>query len=158
GAKAPWLAAGSFGHAAGDVAARRVDFRQHRRSPARGGPPGERTASLYSPAGGAGGWPGRGAGTCPAERRTAIGRDGVMCLFMRTGLRLAVVLALASAARARAQGLPFQTIDVPGASSTIAWGINGRGQVVGLYLDSDGGGHGFLASGGTFAAIDVPGA
>ena len=50
-------------------------------------------------------------------------------------------------ARARA-GFTFQTIDVPGAGSTTAFGINGRGQIVGFYVDSSGGNHGFLDSGG----------
>src|SRR4051794_41857585 len=75
--------------------------------------------------------------------------------FMRTGLRLAVVLALASGAQARA-GFMFQTIDVPGASETTAWGINGRGQVVGLYSDSSGA-HGYLSSGGGVTPIGGPG-
>ena len=50
--------------------------------------------------------------------------------FVRYGLRLAVVLALASGGRARA-GYMFQTIDVPGATDTHASGINGAGQIVG---------------------------
>jgi len=37
------------GRAAGDGAARHVDFRQHRRSPARGGPVRGPTGALYSP-------------------------------------------------------------------------------------------------------------
>jgi FkbM family methyltransferase len=58
--------------------------------------------------------------------------------FARYGLRLAVVLALASGARARA-GYMSQTIDVPGAIGTQAEGINDSGQIVGRYVNSSGG-------------------
>src|ERR1700737_156891 len=51
----------------------------------------------------------------------------------------------------------FTTIDVPGASSTQAIGINGCGDIVGFYV-SDGVQHGFLLSDDSFATIDVPGA
>jgi uncharacterized membrane protein len=54
-------------------------------------------------------------------------------------------------------GRVFTTIDVPGAGSTNAYGINATGQIVGSYLDAAGS-HGFLLAGGTFTAIDVPGA
>jgi uncharacterized membrane protein len=86
--------------------------------------------------------------------------------FTRYGLRLAVVLVLASGGRARAGnerhgfldvGGVFTTIDVPGASGTAAYGINGAGRIVGTYADSSGG-HGFLDVGGVFTTIDVPGA
>jgi hypothetical protein len=39
----------------------------------------------------------------------------------------------------------FTPIDVPGASQTLAIGINPRGQIVGFYSDSTGQ-HGFLAT------------
>jgi uncharacterized membrane protein len=39
----------------------------------------------------------------------------------------------------------FTTIDVPGSSSTSAFGINPSGQIVGVFDDSSGR-HGFLAS------------
>jgi uncharacterized membrane protein len=51
----------------------------------------------------------------------------------------------------------FTTIDVPGASSTQALGINPKGNIVGSYLDAAGL-HGFLLSKGAFTTIDVPGA
>jgi hypothetical protein len=73
--------------------------------------------------------------------------------FLRYGPWLAVVLALASGARARAGGYIFQTIDVPGAGVTSAFGINAAGQIVGEYD-----GHGFLDVSGSFTTIDVPGA
>ena len=52
----------------------------------------------------------------------------------------------------------FTTIDVPGATSTAAEGTNPQGDIVGLYFDSSGNGHGFLLSKGKFTTIDVPGA
>jgi probable HAF family extracellular repeat protein len=80
-----------------------------------------------------------------------------MSPFVRCGLRLAVVLALASGARAWA-GYTFQTIDPPGSThEKVAYGINNAGQIVGGYNDNSGN-HGFLYSGGAFTKIDVPGA
>jgi uncharacterized membrane protein len=38
----------------------------------------------------------------------------------------------------------IQSIDVPGASSTVALGINNRSQIVGKFVDSSGNEHGFL--------------
>src|SRR5213593_2462215 len=53
----------------------------------------------------------------------------------------------------------FSTIDVPGAFSTEALGINNAGQIVGFFKDNIGSGqHGFLYDRGTFTTIDVPGA
>ena len=52
----------------------------------------------------------------------------------------------------------FLTVDVPGAASTSAMGINDRGQVVGSYMDPAGRTHGFVETGGHFTTIDVPGA
>jgi len=60
----------------------------------------------------------------------------------------------------------FATVDVPGASSTTAFGINPEGDIVGDYSTTvgpcadvpDAGCHGFLLSKGTFTTIDVPGA
>ncbi|HEY3197518.1 MAG TPA: PEP-CTERM sorting domain-containing protein, partial [Nitrospirales bacterium] len=51
----------------------------------------------------------------------------------------------------------FTPINVPGASSTLAHGINDAGQIVGGY-NVGSGYHGFLYSGGSFTPIDVPGA
>ena len=50
------------------------------------------------------------------------------------------------------------TIDVPGVTSTLAFGINDRGQIVGNYSAPPGILHGFLLHRGTFTTIDVPGA
>jgi len=52
----------------------------------------------------------------------------------------------------------FTSFDVPGATSTTAWGINADGAVVGAYVDSAGKQHGFLLSAGDFTTIDYPGA
>jgi|SRR5882724_11012910 len=51
----------------------------------------------------------------------------------------------------------FTRIDVPGAlfTSTQAYGINPRGDIVGSYIDNSDL-HGFLLSKGRFTAIDVP--
>jgi hypothetical protein len=57
----------------------------------------------------------------------------------------------------------YTDIDVPaslGASpgTTVAMGINERGDVVGTYNDAVGNIHGFLLSHGSFSTVDVPGA
>jgi probable HAF family extracellular repeat protein len=51
----------------------------------------------------------------------------------------------------------FTSIDPPGSTSTIAYGVNTSGQVVGYYTNASGT-HGFLMSAGTFSTIDFPGA
>ena len=51
----------------------------------------------------------------------------------------------------------FATVDVPGASGTLATGINNRGQIVGIYYDTAGNSHGFLLKRGNFSTVDVPG-
>jgi len=54
-------------------------------------------------------------------------------------------------------GGTFHTFNFPGAWDTQAFGINGRGQIVGDYGGPSGGG-GFLDSGGVFTSINAPGA
>jgi probable HAF family extracellular repeat protein len=54
-------------------------------------------------------------------------------------------------------GSSFTPIDVPGATRTIAAGINNLGQIVGNFLDADGVPHGYLTDGSSFVAIDAPG-
>ena len=66
-----------------------------------------------------------------------------------------VVAAFASSVSAAPY--TFTTLDVPGASSTQARGINNAGQVVGDFIRS-GVFHGFINTGGTFTTLDVPGA
>lgn len=51
----------------------------------------------------------------------------------------------------------FTTIDVPGALSTSAGGINARGEIVGSYVDANHHSHGYLLRGGEFTTIDFPG-
>src|SRR5262249_55153153 len=98
-----------------------------------------------------------GGATGSTVGHSGIGRAGVMRPFGRSGLRLAVVLALTSGARAQA-GYTFQTIDVPGAVETDAFGINGAGQIVATYLDSSFLFPACLDTGVSFTTIDVPGA
>ncbi len=56
----------------------------------------------------------------------------------------------------------FTTLDAPGADpqhgGTSCKGINTNGQIVGTYYDSSENAHGFLYSGGSFTAIEYPGA
>ena len=47
-------------------------------------------------------------------------------------------------------------LDFPGASSTLAWGINNRGDISGQYV-KDGETHGFKLAGGQFSTLDYPG-
>ena len=51
----------------------------------------------------------------------------------------------------------FASVDVPGATNTLATGINARGSIVGIYFDSAGNEHGFLREHGNFLTVDVPG-
>jgi probable HAF family extracellular repeat protein len=51
----------------------------------------------------------------------------------------------------------YTSINIPGGTSTEAFGINDAGQIVGGY-DTGGPPHGFLYSGGSFTPINVPGA
>jgi hypothetical protein len=50
----------------------------------------------------------------------------------------------------------FTTIDVPGATNTLAGGLNNLDHIVGYYTQSDGIFHGFLDVGGMFTSIDDP--
>jgi hypothetical protein len=51
----------------------------------------------------------------------------------------------------------FSTIDPPGSTSTFAFGINPRGDIVGHHV-AGGVSHEFLLQGGNFTTVDVPGA
>lgn len=42
-------------------------------------------------------------------------------------------------------GTNFTSFEFPGATSSLAWGVNSAGQVVGVYRNADGIPHGFLA-------------
>ena len=50
----------------------------------------------------------------------------------------------------------YTTIDVPGAASTVAVGVNDLGVVSGFYFDSSGNEHGFLYRDGTFTTVTCP--
>ena len=45
---------------------------------------------------------------------------------------------------------------MPNSTRTSPNGINNLDQIVGVYVDANGGEHGFLLSGGTFTTIDFP--
>jgi uncharacterized membrane protein len=62
-------------------------------------------------------------------------------------------------AASSSQPYTYTTIDYPSltTTTTIAWGINARGDVVGEYFDAEGR-HGFLLRNGDFTSIDFPGA
>jgi uncharacterized membrane protein len=78
---------------------------------------------------------------------------------------LTLTTILLAAFHAQSADYTYISIDdpsanVPGASlgSTAAFGINNRGQIVGLYVDFTGPNHGFLDTGGLFTTLDAPGA
>ena len=70
---------------------------------------------------------------------------------------VSLILSLGIAGQVKAAGYTLTTLNVPGASSTIASGINNSGQIVGQYSNT-GGTHGFLLSGGVYTTLDAPGA
>src|SRR5438876_3542937 len=74
-----------------------------------------------------------------------------------TAIALALLFTTCEISSGSAQGQSFTTIDVPGAFSTSALGINSKGDIVGEYTNLTGN-HGFLLSSGAFTTIEVPGA
>jgi len=76
-------------------------------------------------------------------------------ISIRLGFALAIALFASSAGAGTIY--EFTILDVPGASSTTASGINESGQIVGSYTDSSGS-HGFVLDGSTYTAIDYAGA
>jgi hypothetical protein len=50
----------------------------------------------------------------------------------------------------------YETIAFPGASNTVPFDLNDRGQVVGSYLDAAGAPHGFLLEDGVYTEIETP--
>jgi probable HAF family extracellular repeat protein len=77
---------------------------------------------------------------------------------MRHHLHLASFAACLLLVARVAASQTVTTIDVPGATSTAAFGINDRSQIVGFFADATGNGHGYLRSNGRFTVIDVPNA
>ena len=84
-----------------------------------------------------------------------------MNYFARTFSAVALA-ALAPYQVSLGQQLPaapsFITVDFPGATTTHLWGINSRGEMVGLYIAADASLIGFLLIGDHFTSIDFPGA
>ena len=72
-------------------------------------------------------------------------------VLARVAMPVALMLSAASAQT-------FSSIDYPGATLTIAYGVNRSGEIVGTYNDVSNVTHGFLLSGGTFTTVDYPGA
>lgn len=70
------------------------------------------------------------------------------------GVLLAVGLA---ASGASATTYDFTTLDAPGATATVASGIDDLGRIVGSFTDASGN-HGFAWDGTTYATLDFPGA
>ena len=68
---------------------------------------------------------------------------------MNHHLLLALSVALGFTSTAMGQGGGYTTIEFPGASSTLAWGINKGGDIVGAYTIA-GVTHGFKLTGGQF--------
>ena len=71
---------------------------------------------------------------------------------------LLIGLSLSAAMLAFAADPAFTAIDYPGATGTQAWGINPRGDIVGLYTLADKSTRGFLLRDGAYSSIDFPGA
>jgi hypothetical protein len=71
---------------------------------------------------------------------------------------LALGFLLGATSAVLGQGHTFTAIDFPGSTSTIPWGINGSGDIAGLYTTADKATHGFLKSRGQFVSVDFPGA
>jgi uncharacterized membrane protein len=81
-----------------------------------------------------------------------------MRLSVAVLLGLCLTLLLPSAAASQSSAYTYKEIAYPGSSLTLAFGINDRSQIVGVFNGTDGRGHGFLLSKGEFTVIDVPGA
>lgn len=69
-----------------------------------------------------------------------------------------LLLLFGMTALAHATSYKITTFTYPGATSTVASGINNGNVIVGSYIDSAGASHGFRLSGSTFTAINFPGA
>ena len=78
-------------------------------------------------------------------------------LVLITGAALALAVMPAAAFAATAHGR-YTTIDVPGATATIAGYVNDFGVVAGSYSGRSGHGHGFTDQRGVFTKFSVPGA
>jgi probable HAF family extracellular repeat protein len=70
---------------------------------------------------------------------------------------LALFLGMAGQGKAQPTYV-FTSLDPPGSTGTRIFGINDRGQIVGVFGDAFGKAHGFLLDSGTYTTLDVPGA
>jgi hypothetical protein len=83
-------------------------------------------------------------------------------MSVRWHLRISLIVIFGctlTMARASAQGVAFNfsyPIDAPGSTSTQLTGIDGNGNLVGIYTDSNGATHGFSDRSGNFETLDVP--
>ncbi|MGH7259482.1 MAG: hypothetical protein ACREI9_02225 [Nitrospiraceae bacterium] len=73
-------------------------------------------------------------------------------------LLILLIMLCGAPEQAQADNYTFTPIDVADAYSTVAFGINASGQIVGGYTDTTGVNHGYLYTMGSFTVIDVPGA
>lgn len=70
---------------------------------------------------------------------------------------VAIVAWLVATSPVFAQEFQFTKIDVPGARLTRPFGVNARGQIVGLFRDASGASHGFLRNpDDTYMTLDAP--
>lgn len=78
---------------------------------------------------------------------------------MKTTAKLCILIFLCGSSAAVARDVySYKIIDVPGAISTIAFGINTDAGIVGVYADAKGRQHGFHRNGDSIDTIDYPGA
>lgn len=80
-------------------------------------------------------------------------------VLLLAGCAEASVAPLSESGTNRAElGFTYTTFSVPGATFTLAWGINAGGDIVGEWTDAQGVTRGFLLSRGSFTTIEYPGA
>lgn len=60
--------------------------------------------------------------------------------------------------RASANEFTFQRIDFPNSSTTYANDINDKGDIIGLFTYTEGGGHAFIKHDDQYSFVDYPGA
>jgi hypothetical protein len=90
---------------------------------------------------------------CAGDMQWMIG----WCLDMVTADDVASLSTLAAVDGSASSAGAFESVDVPGAIGTRAFGINPQGDIVGSYTDTTGT-HGYLLRNGLFTTIDYPGA